>query len=276
MVTLKSPREIEKLRVSNRIVAEILAILKEEIRLGVDTLKLDRRAEDLTREFKAKPAFKGYRGFPYTICASVNNQVVHGFPSPTPLKEGDIVSIDFGVFFDGYYGDAAITVPVGQVPERVSRLLRVTEETLYLGIEQARYGNRLSDISHAIQSHVETNGYSVVRKFVGHGIGKELHEEPQIPNYGRPGFGIRLQPGMVLAIEPMVNMGGYEVKTLEDGWTAVTKDGSLSAHFEHTVVVTETEPEILSKRDGSFKWQRKKQSKLKGRCLKPCRTQCLE
>lgn len=252
MVTLKSPREIEKLRVSNRIVAEVLAILKEEIRPGINTLKLNKLAEDLTKKYKAKPAFKGYRGFPYAICASVNNQVVHGFPTSTPLKEGDIVSIDFGVLFDGYYGDAAITVPVGRVAEEASRLLRVTEETLYLGIEQARYGNRLSDISHAIQSHVENNGYSVVRKFVGHGIGKELHEEPQIPNYGKAGFGIRLQAGMVLAIEPMVNMGGYDVETLEDGWTAVTRDGSLSAHFEHTVVVTETDPVILSKRDGGL------------------------
>lgn len=250
MVTLKSPKEIEKLRVSNSIVAEILAALKEEIRPGINTLKLDKHAENLTKEFKAKPAFKGYRGFPYTICASVNNQVVHGFPSSTPLQEGDILSIDFGVFFDGYYGDSAITAPVGKVSEEGIHLLRVTEESLYLGIKQARYGNRLSDISHAIQSHVEANGYSVVRKFVGHGIGKDLHEDPQIPNYGKPGFGIRLQPGMVLAIEPMVNMGGYDVETLEDGWTAVTKDGSLSAHFEHSVVITETEPEILSKRDG--------------------------
>ena len=247
MVTLKSPKEIEKLRVSNKIVAQILAILKEEIRPGINTLKLDRLAECLTKQNKAKPAFKGYRGFPYSICASVNNQVVHGLPCSTPLKNGDIISIDFGVFFDGYYGDAAITVPVGEITEKASRLLRITEETLYLGIEQARYGNRLSDISYAIQSHVENNGYSVVRKFVGHGIGRELHEDPQIPNYGKPGFGIRLQPGMVLAIEPMVNMGGYDVETLEDGWTAVTKDGSLSAHFEHTIAVTETAPEILSK-----------------------------
>ena len=252
MVTLKSPREIEKLRASNRIVAKILATLKGAIEPGINTLKLDRLAESLTRQYHAKPAFKGYRGFPYSICTSVNSQVVHGLPCSTPLKEGDIISIDFGVFFDGYYGDAAITVPVGEIAEEASRLLRVTEETLYLGIDQARYGNRLSDISYAIQSHVENNGYSVVRKFVGHGIGRELHEEPQIPNYGKPGFGIRLQPGMALAIEPMVNMGGSDVETLEDGWTAVTKDGSLSAHFEHTVVVTETAPDILSKWNGSI------------------------
>ena len=252
MVTLKSPREIEKLRASNRIVAKILATLKGAIEPGINTLKLDRLAESLTRQYHAKPAFKGYRGFPYSVCTSVNNQVVHGFPCSTSLKEGDIISIDFGVFFDGYYGDAAITVPVGEIAEEASRLLRVTEETLYLGIDQARYGNRLSDISYAIQSHVENNGYSVVRKFVGHGIGRELHEEPQIPNYGKPGFGIRLQPGMALAIEPMVNMGGSDVETLEDGWTAVTKDGSLSAHFEHTVVVTETAPDILSKWNGSI------------------------
>jgi methionyl aminopeptidase len=252
MVTLKSPREIEKLRVSNSIVAKVLATLKEAIEPGINTLKLDRLAESLTKQYNAKPAFKGYRGFPYSVCTSVNNQVVHGFPCSTSLKEGDIISIDFGVFFDGYYGDAAITVPVGEIVEEASRLLRVTEETLYLGIDQARYGNRLSDISYAIQSHAENNGYSVVRKFVGHGIGKELHEEPQIPNYGKPGFGIRLRPGMVLAIEPMVNMGDSDVEILKDGWTAVTKDGSLSAHFEHTIVVTETTPDILSKWNGSL------------------------
>ncbi|MFH1077201.1 MAG: type I methionyl aminopeptidase [Pseudomonadota bacterium] len=246
MITIKSPSEIEILRVSNKIVAKILSILGQEVKPGINTLKLDRLAEDLTREHKARPAFKGYRGYKHTICASVNNQVVHGIPNEKNLNDGDVLSIDFGVLYEGYYGDAAITFPVGRVNEKNMRLLKVTEKSLYAGIEQAQCNNRLSDISHAIQSHVESHGYSVVRKYVGHGIGKALHEEPQIPNYGKPGFGVRLKEGMVLAIEPMVNMGGHDVITLEDTWTAVTKDGSLSAHFEHTIVVTESGPEILT------------------------------
>jgi len=246
MVILKSPREIDKIGRSNQMVAEILEKLKGEIAPGIDTLALDRMAEALALEKKAVPAFKGYRGFPFSLCASVNEQVVHGFPSGSALKEGDILSIDFGVFHDGYYGDAAITVPVGRISDAAQRLLRVTREALFLGIEQAVAGNRLSDISHAVQSHVEEAGFSVVRKFVGHGIGKDLHEDPQIPNYGKPGVGIRLKPGMVFAIEPMVNAGGYDVETLDDGWTAVTKDRSLSAHFEHTIAITENGPVVLS------------------------------
>jgi methionyl aminopeptidase len=252
MVSLKSSKEIEKLKVSNQMVAHILSILQGKVKPGVTTSELDNLAESLTKQYSAKPAFKGYRGFPYSICASVNSQVVHGFPNSVPLKEGDILSIDFGVLYDGYYGDSALTLPVGEIAPETGRLLQITEDALYLGIEQARYGNRLSDISHAIQSHVELNGCSVVRKFVGHGIGKELHEDPQIPNYGKPGYGIRLQPGMTIAIEPMVNMGGCDVETLEDGWTAVTKDGSLSAHFEHTVAIMDNGPDILSGRDRSF------------------------
>ncbi|MBW2019444.1 MAG: type I methionyl aminopeptidase [Deltaproteobacteria bacterium] len=250
MVILKSPSEIEKMRQSNVIVAEILEILRRKVQPGVDTLTLNNIAEKLALARNARPAFKGYRGFPYSLCASVNQQVVHGFPSRHPLKEGDILSMDFGIFHDGYYGDAAVTVPVGKVSELARHLIQITREALFLGIEQAVPGNRLSDISHAIQSHVEAAGLSVVRKFVGHGIGKALHEDPQIPNYGKPGMGIRLKPGMVLAIEPMVNAGGYEVKTLQDGWTTVTEDGSLSAHFEHTVAITEDGPVILSTTDG--------------------------
>jgi len=250
MVILKSPREIEKIRRSNQMVAEILDELSRRIAPGVDTLTLDRIAEDLAAKKKAKPAFKGYRGFPFSLCASVNEQVVHGFPNRTPLEEGDILSMDFGIYHDGYYGDSAITVAVGKIGEDVAQLLEVTRAALYKGIDQAVPGKRLSDISHEIQNHVEAAGYSVVRKFVGHGIGKDLHEDPQIPNYGKPGLGVRLQPGMVMAIEPMVNMGGYEVETLDDGWTAVTKDRSLSAHFEHTIAVTNEGPVVLSAMNG--------------------------
>lgn len=251
MVVLKSPREIERIRKSNMMVAEILEVLRQKVEPGMDTLTLDRVAEQLAHERNARPAFKGYRGFPYSLCASVNQQVVHGFPSKSPLKEGDLLSMDFGILYDGYYGDSAVTVPVGQVTEDAQRLMTITREALFRGIEQAVDGNRLSDISHAIQSHVEKAGFSVVRKFVGHGIGRELHEDPQVPNYGQPGMGIRLKPGMVIAIEPMVNAGGYEVETLEDGWTTVTKDGSLSAHFEHTIAITKQGPVILSTTQGS-------------------------
>lgn len=249
MVILKSAREIEKIRHSNLIVAEILQILKEKVFPGINTLTLNSICEKLASERKARPAFKGYRGYPYSLCASVNNQVVHGFPSKRPLKEGDILSMDFGVYYDGYYGDAAITVGVGKTSELARRLMKTTKEALFLGIEQAVPGNRLSDISHAIQSHVEEAGFSVVRKFVGHGIGKALHEDPQIPNYGKPGMGVRLKPGMVLAIEPMVNSKNYEVVTLEDGWTTVTEDGGLSAHFEHSIAITDDGPMILSTLD---------------------------
>ncbi len=248
MIFLKSLWEIEKMRRSNAIVAEVLARLRETIKPGITTLELDRLAENLCRKKGAKPAFKGYRGYPFSLCVSINEEVVHGFPSKKRvLKEGDIVSLDFGVLYDGYYGDAAITVPVGEISERAKRLLRVTEEALYKGIEQAVVGKRLGDISSAIQRYVEAHGYSVVRQFVGHGIGRALHEDPQVPNFGKPGRGIKLKEGMVLAIEPMVNEGTYEVEILADGWTAVTKDRKLSAHFEHTVAITQNGPEILSR-----------------------------
>jgi len=251
MVILKSPSEIEKIRHSNVIVAEILEVLRQKAEPGTDTLTLDKIAEELALSKEAKPAFKGYRGYPYSLCASVNQQVVHGFPTKRLLKEGDILSMDFGVLYHGYYGDSAITVPVGNVSEVAQRLMKTTEAALFSGIEQATPDKRLSDISHAIQRRAENDGFSVVRRFVGHGIGKALHEDPQIPNYGQPGVGIRLKPGMVVAIEPMVNAGGFEVKTLEDGWTTVTEDGSLSAHFEHTVAITEDGPVILSTTNGS-------------------------
>lgn len=247
MIVLKSPQEIEKMRSAGKIVAEILDILKSEVRAGVATHFLDELAETEAKKRKAVAAFKGYGGFPYALCCSVNDQVVHGMPSRRELVEGDIVSLDFGVVYGGYYADAAITVPVSKVSAQAARLVDVTERSLYSAIEAAVSGNRLSDISHAVQSFVERQGYSVVRDFVGHGIGKKLHESPQVPNFGQPGRGVRLKPGMVLAIEPMINEKGYQVKVLDDGWTAVTCDGGLSAHFEHTVAITEHGPEILSK-----------------------------
>jgi methionyl aminopeptidase len=246
-IILKSPQEIEKMRRSNQIVAEILAEIKEAVRPGITTRDLEELAEELLAKKKAKPAFKGYNGFPAALCTSVNEEIVHGIPSERVLKEGDILSLDFGVIYDDFYGDAAITLPVGQVSPEAARLMRVAEEALYLAIEQARPENRLQDISAAIQRYVESQGFSVVRDFVGHGIGKHLHEKPQVPNFGLPGRGIRLRPGMTLAIEPMINAGGHEVEILEDGWTAVTKDRSLSAHFEHSVAITENGPDILSK-----------------------------
>jgi methionyl aminopeptidase len=248
MIILRSPEEIEKMRRSNGIVASVLTRLSEIVAPGVTTRDLDKMSEDLCRKYKAKPAFKGYHGFPFSLCASVNEQVVHGFPNDKPLKDGDILSIDFGVLYDGYYGDAAITLPVGTIGKDVERLLKVTKESLHLGLQEAREERRLSDISHAVQRHVEAAGFSVVRQFVGHGIGQQLHEDPQVPNFGPPGRGIRLKAGMILAIEPMVNMGGWEVEILDDGWTAVSVDRSLSAHFEHTVAITPNGPDILSLR----------------------------
>ncbi|MDL1955976.1 MAG: type I methionyl aminopeptidase [Candidatus Desulfofervidus auxilii] len=248
MIILKAPWEIEKMRRSNAIVAEILAILKEAVKPGITTMELNELAEELCIKKGARPAFKGYRNYPYSLCVSINEEVVHGLPSKKRyLQEGDIVSLDFGVFYDGYYGDAAITVPVGKISANAKRLLEVTENALYKGIEQAREGRRVLDISAAIQTYVESHGYSVVRQFVGHGIGRSLHEDPQVPNFGKPGKGAKLKVGMVLAIEPMVNEGTYEVEILPDGWTAVTKDRKLSAHFEHTVAITKNGPEILSK-----------------------------
>jgi methionyl aminopeptidase len=235
------------MRESCRIVTEILELLKESIKPGVTTLLLDEKAEKEALKRRAKPAFKGYSGYPFSLCCSVNEQVVHGMPGKRELLEGDIISIDFGVILAGFYGDAAITVPVGRVGKNAEDLIRVTEESLGAAVEKASAGNRLSDISHAVQSHVEKRGFSVVREFVGHGIGRSLHESPQIPNFGSPGRGVTLKPGMVLAIEPMINEKGSDVKILEDGWTAVTCDCGLSAHFEHTVAITENGPEILTK-----------------------------
>lgn len=246
LIILKSPKEIERMRVPCRIVAEVLLKLKEEIKPGVTTLYLDAMAERLTRKHKAVPAFKGYSGYPFSLCCSVNEQVVHGMPNNAPLIAGDIISIDFGAVFDGFYGDAAITVPVGNVSQAADKLTRVTEESLYKAIEKATTENRLFDISNVVQVHAESNGFSVVRDFVGHGIGHNLHESPQVPNFGRAKQGIRLKAGMVLAIEPMINEKGPAVKILEDGWTATTIDGGLSAHFEHTVAITENGPDILS------------------------------
>ena len=245
-IILKSPQEIERMRSSNRIVAEILQKVAAAVRPGVKTRDLNALAEDLLRKYKARSAFKGYNGYPAVLCTLVNEEVVHGIPSERVLQEGDILSLDFGAVWDDYYGDAAVTVPVGTISEEARRLLRVTEEALGKAIEQTRPGNHVGDISAAIQGHVESRGFSAVRDFVGHGIGKFMHERPQIPNFGLPGRGVRLKPGMILAIEPMINAGGYAVEVLEDGWTAVTRDRSLSAHFEHSVAVTEDGPYILS------------------------------
>jgi methionyl aminopeptidase len=249
VIVCKSPAEIEKMRAANQLVARILEELAAMVAPGVSTADLDEAAEAKVRAAGAEPAFKGYRGYPATLCASVNEQVVHGIPNRTPLKSGDIVSLDMGVKLNGFYGDSAVTVPVGAVGEDVKRLLRVTQEALEMGIAQVKVGGRISDIGHAIQEHVEASGFSVVREFVGHGIGASLHEEPQIANYGEPGRGPRLAEGMTLAIEPMVNMGKAAVKIMADGWTAVTKDGSLSAHFEHTVAVTKNGALVLTSRE---------------------------
>ncbi len=248
MIVCKSPREIEQMRRANVLVADVLAELTDLVRPGVTTAELDAAAERLVRAAGAEPAFKGYRGYPATLCASVNEEVVHGIPANRALAAGDIISLDMGVKLDGFYGDSAVTVPVGAIAPEVERLLTITREALHQGIAQARAGGRVSDIGHAIQEHVEAAGFSVVREFVGHGIGAQLHEEPQIANYGEPGRGPRLAEGMVLAIEPMVNMGRPAVKVLRDGWTAVTRDGSWSAHFEHTVAVTKDGPFVLTER----------------------------
>jgi len=246
-IILKSPQEIEKMRRSNRIVAEILEEIRSVAKPGVTTRELNDRAEELLARRKARSAFKGYNGYPASLCTSINEEVVHGIPSDRVLREGDILSLDFGAIYEDYYGDAAITLAIGRSSAEAERLMRAAEEALYLAIDRARPENRLQDISAAVQEHVESCGFSVVRDFVGHGIGQHLHEKPQVPNFGEAGRGIRLRPGMTLAIEPMINAGGHEVMVLSDGWTAVTKDGSLSAHFEHSVAVTENGPYILSK-----------------------------
>lgn len=234
------------MRVPCRMVGEILAQLKSKVRPGVTTLELNEFAESETKKRKARPAFKGYGGFPFTICASPNEKVVHGFPDDVPLLDGDILSVDFGLIYDGYYGDSAFTVAVGAVDAEKEKLMAVTEKSLHLAIDRAAAGGRLSDISHAVQGHVEQFGYGVVREFVGHGIGRELHEDPQIPNFGGPGQGPKLKEGMTLAIEPMINAGTAGVAILSDGWTAVTRDGRPSAHFEHTVAIGPHGPEILT------------------------------
>ena len=248
MIVCKSPDEIGRLRAANQLVADVLCTLQSMVAPGVAPKELDAVAEARIREAGAVPAFKGYHGYPATLCASVNEAVVHGIPSDVALKDGDIISMDMGVLLDGYYGDSALTVGVGQVSEQASTLMTVTREALERAIAQVRIDGRVSDLGHAVQQHVEAHGFSVVREFVGHGIGTEMHEEPQIPNYGEPGRGPRLREGMVLAIEPMVNAGDPGVRILDDGWTAVTRDRGLSAHFEHSVAVTADGPEVLSRR----------------------------
>jgi methionyl aminopeptidase len=247
VIILKTPQEIEKMRRAGRIVADTRARVAAAVRPGVTTLDLDRVAEEHIAKQGAVPNFKGYRGFPATICTSINEQVVHGIPSRRTLREGDLVALDFGAIWEGYHADSAITVFCGEPPTaEAEKLVRVTEESLEAGIGQIRAGGRLSDIGHAVQHLVEGAGFSVVREYVGHGIGQSLHEDPQIPNYGDPGRGPELKPGLVLAVEPMVNMGGWETRVLDDDWTVVTADGSLSAHFEHTIALTEDGPEVLT------------------------------
>jgi methionyl aminopeptidase len=250
MIVCRSKSEIDKLRRVNQLVARILAQLREMVVPGVTTQAIDASAEAQVRAAGAEPAFKGYHGYPATVCASINEQVVHGIPSSRVLVDGDILSLDMGARMDGFYGDCAVTVPVGRIPAAATELLRVTEEALFRGIDAVRPGARVSDIGAAVQQHVEASGFSVVREFVGHGIGTALHEDPQIANYGPAGRGPRLAEGMVLAIEPMVNIGEPVVQVLADGWTAVTRDGSLSAHFEHTVAVTASGCDILTLLDG--------------------------
>lgn len=247
MITLKSKREALLMREAGRIVALAHQEVKKHIKPGVTTLELDQVVEKVIRDNDATPSFKGYGGFPGSVCSSVNEQVVHGIPSnKVVLQDGDIISIDIGANYKGYHGDSAWTYGVGTISEEAANLMKVTEESLYKGLEQAKAGNRLSDISHAIQKYAESFGYSIVREFVGHGIGKNLHEDPQIPNYGLPGKGTLLKPGMTFAIEPMVNQGRKEVKVLDDNWTTITIDGKLSAHYEHTIILTEDGFEILT------------------------------
>jgi len=246
MIIIKSQREIELMRKAGEITALALDEIKKHIKPGVTTIELDKIAEEFILSHNATPTFKGYRGFPASICASINEEVVHGIPGLRSLKNGDIISIDVGVNFQGYNGDAARTFPVGQVSADALKLIEVTRQSFFEGIAYAKQGHRLSDISHAIQTYVERHNFSVVRDYVGHGIGQNMHEAPQIPNFGPPGKGPRLRAGMTLAIEPMVNMGGYEVYTLKNNWTVVTRDGSLSAHYENTIAITDGEPEILT------------------------------
>src|SRR5881392_3024277 len=251
MIVLKSEREIALMREAGHILADVMERLRTAVRPGMSTLEIDEEVEAFIEHRGAKPAFKGYRGFPATVCVSINEEVVHGIPSAhRRIAEGDIVGLDLGCIVDGYYADCAFTLAIGDVPPKVQQLLDVTRESLDQAIQECRPGRRLSDVSHAVQVHVERHGFSVVRAFVGHGIGRALHEDPQVPNFGDPGRGPQLRPGMVLAIEPMVTMGSWEVRILDDGWTAVTRDGSLAAHFEHTIAITDDGPEVLTSKTG--------------------------
>ena len=246
MISIKAPDEIEKIKKAGSILNKVIEKIKAHLKPGLTTHEIDALAEELIVSFGCKPAFKGYRGFPGSACISINEEIVHGIPSGRVINQGDIVSIDIGVELDGYYADAAATYPIGRLNGKVKKLVDVTKEALHLGIKKATEGNHLTDISSAIQNHVEENGFSVVRDFVGHGIGKSIHEEPEIPNFGKPHLGPKLEEGMVLAIEPMVNMGTWEIEVLDNGWTAVTKDRALSAHFEHTITVGKDKAVILT------------------------------
>lgn len=246
MIVYKSEEEIQGIGKSNQIVAKILLELRKMVKPGVKTKELDEYAETRCKEMNAVPAFKGYRGFPCSLCTSINEEIVHGIPSVRTLREGDILSLDFGVKYEGFFGDAAVTYNVGKISSQAQEIIKVVKESLFKGIDQAKNGNRISDVSHAIQSYVEANGFSVIRNFVGHGIGFSLHEEPQVPNFGMPGHGPKIKPGMVMAIEPMIAVGDWSVEILEDGWTAITSDRGLSAHYEHTIAVTHRGTKILS------------------------------
>lgn len=249
MISIKSPREIEIMRRSGKITAKTLAMLIRTVKAGMTTAEVDRRAEESIRSMGGIPTFQGYHGYKHTVCLSVNDEVVHGIPGERILRDGDLLSIDIGTTLDGYVSDSAVTVPIGNVSEAAKRLMRVTQECLMLGIAQMQKGNRLSDIGHAVQAHAEAHGFGVVRDLVGHGIGQKMHEEPQVPNYGQPGQGPVLRPGLCLAVEPMITEGTWQVETLEDGWTVVTADGKLAAHFEHTIAITDEGPRILTLRD---------------------------
>ena len=246
MIIIKNNKEIDLMRAAGKIVAETLLLVEEKVRPAITTAELDRIAEEFITKHGARPSFKGLYGFPASLCISVNEQVVHGIPGGYVLKDGDIISVDCGAFINGFHGDAARTFGVGNISEEAEKLINVTRESFFKGIEYAKVGNRLTDISHEIQSYVEASGFSVVRDFVGHGIGRVVHEDPDVPNYGRPGRGPKLVEGMALAIEPMVNVGNYKVKTLKDDWTVVTSDGSLSAHYENTIIILPDGPEILT------------------------------
>jgi methionyl aminopeptidase len=247
MIVYKSPKEIEKIRAAGSIVSKTLKLLFENLRPGVTTQKLDGIAEEFIVSQGAVPSFKGYNGFPGSICVSIDNEVVHGIPGPRTFREGQVVGIDVGAYKNGYHGDAAWTFPVGDIDEATQKLMKIGEECLFKGIEKAQVGNRIGDIGQAIQSHAEKHGYSVVRDLVGHGIGKKLHEEPQVPHYGKAGTGLELKPGLVIAIEPMINAGVFQVKMLDDNWTIVTADGQRSVHFEHTIAITENGPIVLTR-----------------------------